>query len=179
MDLEKKFERIRKKYEIGIYKELDLATQEEKRKKTFPIEMEKKQELIDACRYHLSEEEQQKMKEELKESLDLQAYLSYFHHHFLEGNSLFRYAIEKCSTRWAIEYFEERKKPYQRKEPPENVLYSFLTSCAEKGSQGTKKVRFSQIEYYLYLLELEGKIERQYQTIYIKEENNKKTRQKE
>lgn len=173
MNLEKKFEKIRKKYEIGIYKELKLETKEEQKMPSFPIELEKKKELIETCISYLPKERQEEMRNTLEDSTDFQNCLSYLHHHYLEGNSLFRYAIEKCSTRWAINYLEEREEEYKIKEPPEKLLYSFLSSCAEQTKTEKRKIRFSQIEYYLYVLELEGKIKREYQTIYLEEKNEK------
>ena len=73
---------------------------------------------------------------------------------------MFTYALSECSRRWTISYLQEKGKSFFVSNRPEETFLSFLSFLSEKDIRGRYHVQIPKIEYYLFVLETLGKIER-------------------
>ncbi len=168
--MDSKLIETQEKFKRGIYKKLDLLTEEEKQLESFIIELSQEEELWKECMKYMDTSSKREFRRFRKEHSTLPEGLSYFHHHFLEGNMLFTYALNNCSWRWAISYLRKKKIPFEIPVRAEDKFLSFLSFLSEKDSNNQYRVQTYTAEYYLFVLELSGKIERRNHVVYLTEE---------
>ena len=161
---------IQEKFKRGIYQKLDLLTEEEKQLEIFTIKSSQEEELWKECLKYMDIPSRKEFQKFRREHSNLSEGLSYFHHHFLEGNMLFTYALNDCSLRWAIFYLKKKKIPFEVPVKAEDRFLSFLSFLSEKDSKNRYRVQTHIVEYYLFVLELSKKIERKNHTIFLTEE---------
>lgn len=171
------FIKTQQKFIRGIYFELDLLTDKEKKQPLFKITNQQKRELLGECKNYMDFVSKRKFDDYLnsmtkengnKENpLLLMEGLSYLHHHFLDGNSLFTYSINQCSKKWTIQYLEKKQKFFKVPIDPEFIFLGFLTFLVKKDRKGRYQVPTYTSEYYLFILELIGYIKRENQKIYL------------
>lgn len=164
------FESISKKYELGIYKELNLLTSKEKRLKKFEIEKWQIKEIWEFCGQLIEKDQREDFFDYLEQNKNLKDGLSYLHHHFLDGNSMFTYSVKQCCKKWTIDYFAKQKIPVKIPQDKEEIVLSLLSLLSEKDSKNRWSIQLSSLEYYLFILELSGKITKYKNNIYISEE---------
>lgn len=175
MKSEENFESISKKYELGIYKELDLLTSNEKRLGKFEIEKWQIKELWEFCGQLMNKEQRKDFFDYLKQNITLKDGLSYLHHHFLDGNSMFTYSVKQCCKKWTIDYFDKQKVSFKIPKDKEEIVLSLLSALAEKDNKNRWSIQLSSLEYYLFILESSGKITKHKNSIYISEEIRKQS----
>lgn len=161
---------IQEGFKRGVYQKLDLLTEEEQKLRVFTIKSDQEEEIWKECLKYLDSSSKKEFKNFRKKYPSLSEGLFYFHHHFLEGNMLFTYALDNCSWRWAIAYLKKKRVPYEIPIKGENRFLSFLSFLSEKDSRNQYRVQIHRIEYYLFVLELTKRIERNRRTIILKED---------
>lgn len=158
--MDNKFIEIQEKFKRGIYQELGLLTDEEKNQDFFKIELFQEKELLEECQKYIDSDSVEEFLMFLGKNKGLGKVLDYFHHHFLNGNMIFTYALSECSRRWTIHYLKENGESFIVPSRSEDVFLSFLSFLSEKDIQDRYHVQIPKIEYYLFVLETLGKIER-------------------
>lgn len=180
------FKKIQEKYIRGIYQELNLLTEKEKRQHIFKLSLSMKIELLKECQKYMNKTKKEEYKTYIEkisiirnnqEEKDLLARgVFYLHHHFLNGNSMFTYAINQCSKKWTIDYLKKHNKQVTIPIDKELIFLGFLGFLTEKNEIGQYQVQIYLIEYYLFVLEMLGYIKRKGKKIYIKGYAYKKVR---
>lgn len=158
--MDNKFVEVQEKFKRGVYQELGLLTGDEKRKDYFKIELFQEKELLEECQKYMDPDSIEAFHMFQVKNKGLGKVLDYFHHHFLNGNMIFTYALSECSRRWATAYLKEKGEPFVVPAYPENIFLSFLSFLSEKDIRDRYHVQIPKIEYYLFVLETLGKIER-------------------
>lgn len=158
--MDNKFIEIQEKFKRGVYQELGLLTDEERKKDSFKIELFQEKELLEECQKYIDQDSIEEFLMFLEKDKCLGKALDYFHHHFLNGNMIFTYALSECSRRWTINYLKENGESFIVPSRSEDVFLSFLSFLSEKDIKDRYHVQIPKIEYYLFVLETLGKIER-------------------
>ncbi len=155
--MENKFQEIQEKFKRGVYEKIGLLTKEEQKEDYFKIESWQEKELLEECQKYMDQDSIE-MFQECKKSLGNM--LDYFHHHFLNGNMMFTYALSECSRKWTLSYLKKKGESFFVPSRSEETFLSFLSFLSEKDIRGRYHVQIPKIEYYLFVLETLGKIER-------------------
>ena len=158
--MENKFVKIQEKFKRGVYQELGLLTEEEKKEDCFKIESWQEKELLEECQKYMDQDSIEMFLMFQEKNKGLGKALDYFHHHFLNGNMIFTYALSECSRRWTLSYLKEKGKSFVVPNRPEETFLSLLSFLSEKDIENRYRVQIPKIEYYLFVLEALGKIER-------------------
>lgn len=162
-----KFQRIYKKYERSVYRIIGSLSKNEKKQEYFKLTLSQEKEILNECEkvlVHIKEKDHAKCIRKCSTILDG---LSYLHHHLLDGNYIFTYALQICSYRWTVNYFKKKEINIEIPSEDYEIFLSFLTFLSEKGEDGKYLVQISLFEYYLFVLEYLGKIKKSGKNIYL------------
>lgn len=178
------FRKTQEKFIRGVYQELDLLTEKEKKQCIFRLALSMKIELLKECQRYMKKESKEryqkyiekmiKVKNEDNEKDLLVRGVFYLHHHFLNGNSMFTYAVNQCSKRWTIAYLKKYHKKIIIPVDKELLFLGFLALLTEQKHKEEYQVQTYWIEYYLFILEMLGYIKRRGKKIYMKKQAYKK-----
>jgi len=158
--MDNRFIEIQEKFKRGVYQKLGLLTEEEKEKDYFKIESCQEKELLDECQKYMDQDSIEMFLIFQEKNKGLKKALDYFHHHFLNGNMIFTYALSECSRRWTIAYLKDEGESFVVPNRSEDIFLALLSFLSEKDIENKYRVQIPKIEYYLFVLETLGKIER-------------------
>lgn len=177
--MEKKeiFEEISGQFERGVYHELNLLSRKEKRLPFFEVTPSFLDDLWKECSKLMPSNDRKQFLRYLRKNSSLLEGLDYLHHHFLNGNFMFSYALNLCARNWTIQYLNERNIPFCFGISKEEVLLSFLYQFTELNSKDEYQVQSSSMEYYLYVLETNGLIIRKNYNIYLSKKGYRKAKE--
>lgn len=162
-----RFQRVYKKYERSVYRIIGSLSKNEKKQEYFKLTLGQEKEILNECEkvlVHIKEKDHAKCIRKCSTILDG---LSYLHHHLLDGNYIFTYALQICSYRWTVNYFKKKEINIEIPSEDYEIFLSFLTFLSEKGEDGKYLVQISLFEYYLFVLEYLGKIKKSGKNIYL------------
>lgn len=167
MKSKNKFQLIYKKYERSVYRIIGSLSRQEKKMDYFRIDSNQEKEILNECEKILIQLKEQGHSKYIRESSTILEGLSYLHHHLLDGNFIFNYALHICCWRWSINYFKNKNISVDIPLEDYEIFLSFLTFLSEKDEDGNYLVQVSLFEYYLFVLEYLGKIKRDRKKMFL------------
>lgn len=167
MNRENEFQFIYKKYERSVYRVIGSLSRQEKKMDYFILSSNQEKEILTECEKILIHFQEKGHSKYMRKYSTLLEGISYLHHHLLDGNFIFTYALHICCFRWSIDYFKKKNIPVDVPLEDYEMFLYFLSFLSEKGEDGKYLVQTALFEYYLFVLEYLRKIKRINKKIYI------------
>ncbi len=156
---------VQEKFKRGVYRELELLTEEELHQEIFEIELWQERDLWRECQKYMDVSLKKEFRNYRKLYPSMAQGLFYLHHHFLDGNAIFTYSLHQCSKRWAIQYLKEKGDSFDIPIDLEIKFLSFLCELSDDCHEHL--IPIYKLEYYFTILEMTKKIRRQGSKVYL------------